>query len=495
MFTLAHLIFAACAPLALSTACARVENTSAGANSNAVAASVASADVVVLSSDMSGDDALSVMRRLDRAGRTGDGQLPQLSPEEHMRRAAVYHSNRAFEEARAHWQAVIARHPTDAKVPEALFGMGRSLFQERRYEDALPYFERLEGRTETEAGRDGFYYVAATKLRLGRASEAVTRYSEYVARFPEGERVEAAYLNIIDSLREAGRPADALPWVERTRQKFPNTPTAANALFARLRLEVAGGDWLAAAKTSDELSRVSLSREVNTTRAELAYLRAFSLERSGHREGAIRAYQMIADTPNSYYGWLATERLRALGARDVAAERESRVRADILRRAGEYPAPNRDALLRATNGRSVDPRLLLAIMKQESHFNPQAKSGAGARGLMQFTPDTAAKYVRAAGLSNVSENDLFRPEVSIALAGVYIQELLGMFPGLPEAVAASYNGGEDNVARWVKRKGHDDPGIFTAEVGFTESKDYVIRVMSNYRAYKLLYTEDLRPRR
>ncbi|HYN86036.1 MAG TPA: transglycosylase SLT domain-containing protein [Pyrinomonadaceae bacterium] len=496
MLTLAHLILAACAPLALSTSsCVRVDNTSAGANSNAMAAAVASADVVVLSPDDGGDDELSVMRRLDRAGRGGDGQLPQLTPDEHMRRAAVYHANRAFKEARDHWQAVLTRHPDDAKVPEALFGMGRSLFQERHYEEALPYFERLENYTHTEAGRDGYYYVAATKLRLGRAGEAVQRYAEYIERFPEGERVEAAYLNVIDSLREAGRPGEAIPWVERTRQKFPNTPTAANALFARLRLEVAGGDWLAAAKTSDEMSRVSLSRDVNTTRAELAYLRAFSLERSGHKDGAIRAYQMIADTPGSYYGWLATERMRALGARDAAAARESRVRADIVRRAAEYPAPNREALLRATSGRSVDPRLLLAIMKQESQFNPQAKSRAGARGLMQFTPDTAAKYVRAAGLSSVTENDLFRPDVSIALAGAYIQELLGMFPGLPEAAAASYNGGEDNVARWVKRKGHDDPGIFTAEVGFTESKDYVVRVMSNYRAYKLLYTEDLRPRR
>ncbi len=496
MITIAHLVLAACAPLALSTSsCVRVENTAAGNNSNAIAASVAAADVIVLSPDDSGDDALSVMRRLDRAGRSGDGQLPQLSADEHMRRASVYHANRAFKEARDHWQAVIARFPEDEKMPAALFGMGRSLFQERRYEEALPYFERLENYTQTEAGRDGYYYVAATKLRLGRAGEAVARYAEYVDRFPEGERVEAAYLNVIDSLREAGRPAEAIPWVERTQRKFPNTPTAANALFARLRLEVAGGDWLAAAKTSDELSRVSLNREVNTTRAELAYLRAYSLERSGHKAGAVRAYQMIADTPSSYYGWLATERLRALGDKAGADEREARVRADIQKRASEFPAPNREALLRSTAGRSVDPRLLLAIMKQESQFNPQAKSGAGARGLMQFTPDTAAKYVKPAGLNQVTENDLFRPDVSIALAGAYIQELLGMFPGLPEAVAASYNGGEDNVARWIKRKGHDDPGVFTAEVGFTESKDYVVRVMANYRAYKLLYTEDLRPRR
>jgi soluble lytic murein transglycosylase-like protein len=60
-----------------------------------------------------------------------------------------------------------------------------------------------------------------------------------------------------------------------------------------------------------------------------------------------------------------------------------------------------------------------------------------------------------------------------------------------EPIAASYNGGEDNVARWVERAGHSDPGIFTAEVGFDETKGYVQKVMSNYRVYCRLYTADL----
>jgi soluble lytic murein transglycosylase len=134
-------------------------------------------------------------------------------------------------------------------------------------------------------------------------------------------------------------------------------------------------------------------------------------------------------------------------------------------------------------------------MKQESSFKPRAKSAAGARGLLQMTPDQAAKYASAVRLQNVSEEDLYRPEVNIPLGSAYLGELFRMFPDLPEAVAASYNGGEDNVARWVVRAVHKDPGIFTSEVGFNESKDYVNRVMANYRAYKILYTDDLKPRR
>ena len=134
---------------------------------------------------------------------------------------------------------------------------------------------------------------------------------------------------------------------------------------------------------------------------------------------------------------------------------------------------------------------MLAIMRQESGFKPTAKSGAGARGLMQLTMDAANKYGPGAGMNNLNEDALYRPEVSITVAAAYLDELAKMFPGLPEAVAASYNGGEDNVARWVKRVGQKDNGVFTADVGFTESKDYAQKVLANYRAYTLLYSDKL----
>jgi soluble lytic murein transglycosylase len=73
----------------------------------------------------------------------------------------------------------------------------------------------------------------------------------------------------------------------------------------------------------------------------------------------------------------------------------------------------------------------------------------------------------------------------------YIEQLSKLFPKMLEPVAASYNGGEDNVARWLERSKRTDPGVFTAEVGFEETKGYVQKVMSNYRVYRKLYTADL----
>ena len=490
--------------LALSLACARAGDThtaTAGpspANVDAPAPSELFESDLLAEADAQGDDALAAARSADRTNRAPDGALALLSPAEHMRRAGVYHANRAFAEARAHWQTLIARYPNDTNVPAAMFGIGRSLFQERRFAEALPVFRKLgDTYAQTEPGRDGFYYVAATLLRLERAAEAAERYAEYTRRFPEGERIENAYLNIIDTWREAGRPEEALPWVARTRERFAGRPAATNALFARLRLEVSRGDWQAAVRTSDELTRLPLGRGVQTSVAEVAYLKGFSLERAGRKAEAANVYQTIADGVNSYYGWQATERLDELdgAAEDAAKRRAERVRADTLAARANYPAPFREIILRAVGDRKLDPRLVLAIMRQESGFNPRVKSGAAARGLMQLTADTGAKYAARVGLERLRDDDYYRPEVSIPVAVEYLLELTEMFPKLPEAVAASYNGGEDNAARWVKRAVHKDAAVFASEVGFSETKDYVFKVMANYRAYRHLYTDDLRPRR
>jgi soluble lytic murein transglycosylase len=444
------------------------------------------------------DDALASVRGMDRAGREAGGRLAQLSPAEHQRRAALYMTNRAFAEARAHWQALIERYPNDPSVPAALYGIGRSYFQARQYAESLPWFERLaRDYAQTKDGREGLYSLASALLRAGRAGDAVERYRQYTIQFPQGERIEGAYLNVIDGLREAGRPSEAVEWIARTRERFRGAATDVNAQFARLRLDVAGGDWRQAVETADRLRSAPFASGVLTTPSEIAYLRAYSLERAGRTEEAINAYLAIPDGLNSYYGELATRRLQAIksaSARAVVTDRITRVNAAIASGADLYPAPYREAIVRATAARGLDPRLVLAIMRQESGFRPRAKSQAAARGLLQLTIDTATRYALRAGINNLQEVELYRPETNILIGSEYLAELTRLFPNQPEAVAASYNGGEDNVARWLKRAGQSDAGVFASEIGFTETKDYVFKVMSNYRAYSRLYTRDLRPK-
>jgi soluble lytic murein transglycosylase-like protein/TolA-binding protein len=463
-------------------------------NSHAIESSVKS--IIAWSSQAQGDDTLGTVRRLDRTGRAPDGKPAQLPAQEHLRRAGVYMTNRAFSEAREHFNAVIERYPSDPLVSSALYGLGRSYFQDRRYQESIPFFERLTREfAETKDGREGLYSLASAYLRMGQANEAATHYHNYTEKYPQGERIEAAYLNVVDSLREAGQPEDSINWIARTRVRFPNTATDKNALFARLRLDIAASDWAHALEAINQLLPSPSPAGVMTNGDELLYLRALSLERLGRRDEAFNSYLAVNDKPDSYYGWLATERLTSLAdtqRRSLLTARANRIRGQVSSVSSQYPAPYREIIVREANKRGLDPRLLLAIMKQESGFRPRAKSIAAARGLLQLTIDTALKYAARAGFNNIREDDLYRPEVNIAIACEYLAELKRLFPDLPEAVAASYNGGEDNAARWLKRSAHRDPAIFAAEVGFSETKGYVFKVISNYRAYQMLYTEDLR---
>jgi soluble lytic murein transglycosylase len=407
-------------------------------------------------------------------------------------------ANRAFADARQHWQAVLDNYPNDPGVAAAMFGIGRALYWERRYEEARQMLERVaQGFPETKDGREGANFAASSLLRMGRGAEAAARYVQYLEKYPNGERIETAHLNIIDGYRESGRPKDAIAWIDRTRQRFAGTPVEQSAIFARVRLDIAVGDWDSALRTADELLSKAISRDSNTSADEILYLKAHALERAGRTQDAIRFFAMIPDNADSYYGGLATNRLSAINdanARQRASERSEAVRASIERSAAAYPAPFRFQVLSESKKRALDPRLVLAIMKQESQFKPNAKSPSAARGLLQLTIDAAQRYGPRAGLKQVSDDSLYQPGINIALGTEYMAELSRMFAGLAEAIAASYNGGEDNVVRWLGRTNQSDAGVFTAEVGFTESKNYIFKVMSNYRAYRQLYDSNLNQR-
>jgi soluble lytic murein transglycosylase len=442
------------------------------------------------------DTSLAAVRRSDAAIRTPKGKLGPLSAAEHLRRASVYMTNRAFAEAREHWQAVLTMEPQSPGTAEALFGIGRSYFQDRQYKEAFTFLQRVaRDYPSTKEGREGLTFSAAASLRLGNLNEAVERYRKYTEQYPGGERFESAHLNLIDTLREADRPKEAIQWISRTREKFAGTPTATNALFARLRLDVAEGNWKHAVAVADELAAGRFPKGVLTTRSEVLYLKAYCLEQAGRREEALNTYSSIPDGMDSYYGWLATERLQRFGNGKAAmGQRSGRAAGQIAAGSSSFPAPYRAAIVKAARTRKIDARFVLAIIKQESVFKPFAKSPSGARGLLQLTMDAAQRYAAEAGVGTVTEAQLYRPETSILLGSEYLAELFRMFPNQPEAVAASYNGGEDNVARWLKRAKQKDAGVFTSEIGFDETKAYVQKVMANYRAYQQLYTADLTPR-
>ncbi|HSE30269.1 MAG TPA: tetratricopeptide repeat protein [Pyrinomonadaceae bacterium] len=200
----------------------------------------------------------------------------------------------------------------------------------------------------------------------------------------------------------------------------------------------------------------------------------------------VAVYSLQAGQPNRAVRF-AEQYWRTVPA-DYVLELAPRQMVELL-----YPVPYRESLLKHTPSRNVDPRFVLSIARQESRFQADAKSVAAARGMMQFIAATASEVAAQLKHSNFSQDDLYEPDTAILFGSQYLSSLFQQFPNQPEAVAASYNGGADNMTRWMGRSRSKEPERYVPEIGFSQSKDYVYRVMSNFWTYQRLYDGQLQP--
>jgi soluble lytic murein transglycosylase len=144
---------------------------------------------------------------------------------------------------------------------------------------------------------------------------------------------------------------------------------------------------------------------------------------------------------------------------------------------GLFPVPGYSP----SDGYKLDPSLVLAITRQESRFQADALSRAGARGLMQLMPMTAAHV--AGGDTTISQ--MRDPSYNMSLGQKYLQELLDLTNGNVMQLAAAYNAGPGNLQKWLaasEGKG-DDPLLFIESMPLQETRGYVKRVMTNYWIY------------
>jgi soluble lytic murein transglycosylase len=133
--------------------------------------------------------------------------------------------------------------------------------------------------------------------------------------------------------------------------------------------------------------------------------------------------------------------------------------------------------------------LLHAIMRQESGFDPQARSHAGARGLMQLMPRTASKTAERLGVT-VSQETIATPWLNLSLGAHYLSMLLRVFEqNVPLAVAA-YNAGPIAVGSWLRRAGDLPLDLWVAQIPYRETRHYVWRVMGNFARYRYIARGD-----
>ncbi|HMJ73214.1 MAG TPA: lytic transglycosylase domain-containing protein [Solirubrobacterales bacterium] len=148
------------------------------------------------------------------------------------------------------------------------------------------------------------------------------------------------------------------------------------------------------------------------------------------------------------------------------------------------PLRHEDIIRQQAKEKNVDAALIAAVIYAESKFDDRTSS-AGARGLMQITPQAAKDIERHSGGTTFQFGDLGDPEINIRYGTYLLRELLDRYEGDVVAALAAYNAGPTNVDRW----GGSDLSV--AEIPFPETRAYVEDVLDKQRAYREKYAKEL----
>ena len=397
--------------------------------------------------------ALAIYRRARILARLGDAGAPQaLSgfaqsfPADTAAPTALYVlgdmlADRGEWPGAARWfDELIARYPADLRASLARFRLAAQAVR-----DGLPDSASALFRAEVAAGgpqrMSARFWLGKLALSSGDTAEARASWLTLAREDSIGYYGLRARREVnLPPLRFAAAPAPA------------PSATIAAALGRVDTLLLAGLDTAAQAEVRAILGRAP--------QQDLDALLAWSdgLARRGFGPAAVRL------------GWQAA----------LKAPNDPRVLRAI------FPWPNRRAVEGEAAEFAVDPLLLVAIVRQESVFDAEALSPAGARGLAQLLPGTAALTARGLDVTFYPEW-ITVPDLNLHLGAAHLQELLERFPGRVEAAVAAYNAGTAPVTRWLARPGADDPDQFTESIPYQETRGYVRSVLRNRELYRALY--------
>jgi soluble lytic murein transglycosylase len=332
-----------------------------------------------------------------------------------------------------------------------LFTKAKILYTQKRYSAALTIFQQL-GRARLRSAPGGAtaeevqYFQALSHSQLGNKTAAATIWEKLA-------RDEFSYYGQ-RAAEKLGRPPIT--------NSLPACASDRNSIWKSIEANVVG-------------LRRPLREEMDSTAdvvSELIFLQLWD-------EAA--AWMTFGDE--------RPERRRAAELAYIGGEFNRSISlANGLPKSGEtlrllYPDGYRQLICNAATTRNTDPLWLHAIIWQESKYNAGIRSGAGARGLMQFIPETARAVGASIGIPDVSVDSLYDPAVSIQLGAAYWSSLMKELKS-PEMALAAYNGGPVNVERW--RIKSSDPELFVSDIGFVETKRYVMLVFAARAAYASL---------
>jgi len=233
-------------------------------------------------------------------------------------------------------------------------------------------------------------------------------------------------------------------------------------------------------------SYVPTEQDVAAAAAEPGLARALELIRLGIRVEGVREWLFAIRAFDDQKLIAAAELARRAGAYDRAihtADRTSRVHNYALR----YPVPYHDVFREYAKSHGVDEAWVLGLVRQESRFNTDARSAAGAAGLMQVMPGTARYVASRLGLRNYRPKNVTDIETNVTLGTGYMRLVMEQL-GHPVLASAAYNAGPSRARRWRDTRSLEG-AIYVESIPFGETRDYVRKVMANAVMYSAVLNQ------
>ena len=226
--------------------------------------------------------------------------------------------------------------------------------------------------------------------------------------------------------------------------------------------------------------------EVAAAGAEPGLARALELIRLGIRVEGVREWLFAIRSYDDQKLIAAAELARRAGAYDRAihtADRTSRIHNYALR----YPVPYHDVFREYAKSHGVDEAWVLGLVRQESRFNTDARSSAGAAGLMQVMPGTARYVAARLGLRNYRAKNVTEIETNVTLGTGYMRLVMEQL-GHPVLASAAYNAGPSRARRWRDTRSLEG-AVYVESIPFAETRDYVRKVMANSVLYSAVLNQ------
>jgi soluble lytic murein transglycosylase len=354
----------------------------------------------------------------------------------------------AGDDAEAHRRllAYAGHYPSSFRIPAALYWLGRLDEAAHQPDEALSVYKFLRQRYQ-----NNYYSLRASERVQGLAGSVATHATASDSLASETTSLPAEIRIIAeragskpDQARLCGPPSGATERPALTLAALSLTDVAEHDL--RLRLQDAAG--------SDESADLRLA------------LARFEREREEYEPATYHVKKVVPNYANLDFDALPAEIWSLL-----------------------YPEAFWDLVRRNAYANHLDPYLVMALIRQESGFDPKAVSGPGARGLMQLLPPTAkevARGPRSSGRHARASGNLFDPGYNLRVGCRFFSEMIREFNGSLEQALAAYNAGPDRVKQWLNGHSFPEPAAFVESIPFPETRTYVQTVLRDQVMYRQL---------